>query len=189
MTKLKKAGIWLLAAFLLASHVLMRTALHASEASTWRQVNTLTGDCSIAFPAMPKLMQQSIPVSEQGHKLNYDIYLAPLNDKSLCLLLVATYPYALRGGHELAGVEGLLNGILGQNPENKLIYANIIDKNGHPAVDFLVQSSSTFFRGQALMVGNKLYLMAIEGILGELNDDDFSHFAESFTLLATKPAK
>jgi hypothetical protein len=184
----KTVGIWLIAIFLLATHVFLRTAVHAEETtviqSDWQKVETRTGDCSISFPTAPKLIQQSFTVSKQGDKLTYDVYLAPLNEKSLCLLLVAVYPYALKAGHELAGVEGLLNGIMGQSPDNKLLFANIINQNGHPTVDFLVQSPTSYFRGRAFMVGNKLYLMAIEGVSGALDEAAFVRFTQSFALIS-----
>ena len=193
--KKKAFGIWLVAVFLLATHVFLRASVHAGQTEivapaklNWHQVMTRSGDCAIDFPAAPKLIQQELNVSEQGHKLTYDVYLAPLDDQSLCLLLEAVYPYALKGGHELAGIEGLLNGIIGQSPDNKLLFAKVIEQNGHPTVDFLVQSPTSYFRGQALMVGNKLYLMAIEGISGSLDEESFNRFAQSFSLLS-KAAK
>lgn len=194
--RVKLAGIWLLTIFLLATHVFLRSALHAEETSivvqsdatvtqssaSWALVQSQSGACSISFPSAPKLIQQSLNVSEQGHKLTYDVYIAPLNGKSLCLLLEAVYPYALKSGHELAGIEGLLNGILGQSPDNQLVFAKILEQSGHPSVDFLVQSSTSYFRGQALMVGNKLYLVAIEGKVGELDEALFTQFVQSFSL-------
>jgi len=178
---MKKVGIWCFAIFLFVFHVFLRSA-HAEEVRDWQQVETRTGDCHISFPSIPKMVQQSLNVSDKGHKLLYDVYLAPLTGKSLCLLLVATYPFQLKQGHEIAGLEGLLRGIVGNNPGNKLIFANVIEVQGHPVVDFLVQSSTSYFRGRALMVGNKLYLMAIEGKEGELDEEAFSKFSESFAL-------
>jgi hypothetical protein len=180
--KAKKLGIWLLAIFLLATHVLIRSA-HASEADIWKQIYSRTGDCRISFPSVPKMIQQALTVTEEGDKLTYDVYLAPLNEKALCLLLVAVYPFPLKSGQELAGIEGLLNGIVGHHPENKLVFAKVIDKKGHPAVDFLVQSPMSYFRGQAMMKGNKLYLIAIEGRKGEINEEAFLKFSQSFSLV------
>jgi hypothetical protein len=131
---------------------------------------------------MPKLVQQALTVSEEGDRLTYDVYLAPLNEKALCLLLVANYPFALKNGHELAGIEGLLNGIVGHHPDNKLIFGNVIDQQGHAAIDFLVQSPSSYFRGRALMKGRKLYLIAIEGKQDELDEAAFRKFSQSFAL-------
>ena len=183
--KVKTIGIWAIAFFLLATHVFVRSTLQAGETvhvRGWHQIQTLAGDCSISFPTEPKLIQQSVNVSKQGDQLTYDVYLAPLSEKSLCLLVVAVYPYSLKGGPELAGIEGLLNGIIGQSPDNQLLFANVIDYDGRPSVDFLVQSPTSYFRGQALMVGNKLYLIAIEGTTGELDEKSFAKFVRSFSL-------
>jgi hypothetical protein len=186
--RVKKIGIWCLAIFLFLSHVLLRTA-HAEETKiqapleNWKEIQSRTGDCRISFPSLPKLVQQTLNVSDKGHKLLYDIYLAPLKGKSLCLLLVATYPFPLKEGHEVAGLEGLLRGIVGNNGANQLVFANVLEHKGHPVVDFLVQSPTSFFRGQALMVENKLYLIGIEGKDGELDESAFRRFAESFSLV------
>ena len=63
----------------------------------------------------------------------------------------------------------------------------VVQARGSPTlvwkvVDFLVQSPTSFFRGHALMVDNKLYLIAIEGKQGELDEKAFTRFAESFSL-------
>ncbi len=180
--KVKKIGVWLLVIFLFVTHVFIRSAAHAEGTDSWKQIHAKTGDCSISFPSMPKLIQQALNVTEEGDKLTYDIYLAPLDEKALCLLLVAVYPFPLKNGHELAGIEGLLNGIVGHHPENKLVFAKMIDHKGIPAVDFLVQAPLSYFRGKALMKGNKLYLIGMEGKKGELNEEAFLKFAKSFSL-------
>jgi hypothetical protein len=181
--KVKKLGIWALAIFLFASHLFIRSVAHADEGGGWKQVYARSGDCRIAFPVAPQLMQQAIRVSDAGHMLTYDVYLAPLNDNSLCLLLVATYPVAIPKGQEMGGLEGLLRGIVGHNPDNKLVFAKAIQYRQHPAIDFLVQSSNSYFRGQALMVGNKLYLIAIEGRDQAIDEKSFSRFSQSFSLV------
>jgi hypothetical protein len=180
--KIKKIGIWLLAFSLFATHVCIRS-LAAEEAVSWKTMTTRASDCQIAFPAQPQLIQQALKVSEQGHMLTYDIYLAPLHREALCLLLVATYPLPVAKGNELAGLEGLLNGILGQNPDSKVVFANVVDHAGHQSVDFLIESSSSYFRGKTLMVGNKLFLVAIEGRSGKLDEKAFRQFIGSFALI------
>jgi hypothetical protein len=180
--KMKKLGIWLLALSLFATHVCVRS-LSAEELPSWKSMTTRTNDCQIAFPAQPQLIQQALKVSEQGHMLTYDIYLAPLHKEALCLLLVATYPLPVAKGNELAGLEGLLNGILGHNPDSKVVFANVVDHHGHTSVDFLIQSSTSYFRGKTLMVGNKLFLLAIEGKAGQLDEKAFKHFSGSFALI------
>lgn len=181
--KLKTLGIWFLAFFLFATHVFIRSASAAEPSAVWKQMTTRAKECQIAFPSQPQVIQRALKVSEQGHMLTYDIYLAPLTRDALCLLLVATYPTQMTQGNAVAGLEGLLNGILGHNPESKMSFANVVQIKGHQAVDFLIQSPTSYFRGQALMVGNKLFLMALEGRADQLDEKSFSKFAGSFSLL------
>jgi hypothetical protein len=181
----KKIGIWFLAFSLFAAHVLFRSVAHADSgeiAPQWKQIYAKSGECRIAFPSPPQVIEQSLPLADSADRLNYDVYLAPFEDKGVFLLLIATYPLPVMGGHEVAGLEGLLRGIIGHHPDNQLIFADLVQLSGHPAVNFLVQSGTNYFRGHALMVGNKLYLIAMEGKNGELNEGVFNQFLKSFEL-------
>jgi hypothetical protein len=177
----KKVGIWLLAIGLLVVHILFRSTVHAAPTADWKQFFTQDGGCSISFPTEPTLVQQSLRVAD-GQLLKYDIYLAPFEEKGVFMLLVATYPQTLPGGHEVAGLEGLLKGLVGHNAENKLVFAHLVDYAGRPAMNFLVQSLSNYFRGQAMMSGNKLFLIAMEGRKTDLDEKTFTRFLESFKL-------
>ncbi|MBS0626224.1 MAG: hypothetical protein JSS32_09260 [Verrucomicrobia bacterium] len=178
----KKIGIWFLAFFLFATHIFIRTVAHADEGTAWNLMVSRTGDCRINFPSRPQMVQQSLKMTEEGLRLNYDVYLAPFEDKGVCLLLIAQYPLPIAPGNELAGLEGLLNGIIGHNADNKLSFAKVIDLKGIPAVDFLVQNGTNYFRGLAFMSGNKLYLIAMEGKKGSLDEKVFGRFSNSFQL-------
>ncbi len=177
----KKVGIWILALTLFMAHLFFRSSAHADTIGGWKQILAKTGDCSISFPSQPQMLQQALKLSDDK-KLLYDIYVAPFENKGVFLLLVATYPMALSEGQEIAGVEGLLEGIVGYHAGNKLIFSEIIDVNGLPAMNFLVQSETSYFRGQALMIGNKLFLMAMEGKKEFLEENLFIRFVQSFRL-------
>ena len=157
-------------------------ALHANEAGSWKEIHTKSGDCSISFPQIPQMIQQNLKLNEKGAKLIYDIYLAPYQNKAVCLLLVAQYPAALPPGQELLGLEGLLRGIMGQHPENELMFAEVMDMYGFPSMTFLVQSGENYFRGQAVMVGSKLFLIAMEGKKAQFEEATFQRFLKSFKL-------
>ncbi len=180
--RMKKIGIWFLAFSLFAFHVLFRSVGHADQMG-WQTVFAQGGECHISFPTTPQMIQQSLPLADGVNRLSYDVYLAPHGDKGVFLLLIATYPTPLSGGHEVAGLEGLLNGILNHNVENQLAYANLTQLQGHTAMDFLVEGGTSYFRGQAVMIGNKLYLIAMEGMKGKLDDAAFSQFLKSFKIL------
>lgn len=178
----KKMGIWFLAFALFAAHVFFRSVAHADEGPTGKPTFTKGGECQIEFPTTPQMIQQSLPIADGTQKLTYDIYVAPFQDKGMFLLLIATYPAPLQGGHEIAGLEGLLRGIVNHHPDNQLIFADLIKLLGHPAVNFLVQNGKSYFRGQALMVGNKLFLIAMEGQKDTLDEKTFIKFIKSFQL-------
>jgi hypothetical protein len=179
----KKIGIWALALALLMAHILFRNVAQADTGPSWKQTYAKNGECTIEFPVQPQMVQQSLKVSEEGHKLTYDVYLAPFEDKGVFLLLIATYPLPMAGGHEIAGLEGLIKGIVSHHVDNRLIFAKMMDHGGHPAINFLVQNGSSYFRGQALMVENKLFLIAMEGRKGEMDEETFNRFLKSFQLI------
>lgn len=186
----KKLGMWCLAGALFAAHLFFRTVAHAdappASGINWEQVSAKHGECSIAFPSQPQLIQQTIPLSDGVNRLNYDIYIAPFQEQGIFLLLVATYPTPLTGGNEMSGLMGLLKGIVGHHPDNKLVYSDAVELFGHPALSFLVSGGSNYFRGQALMVGNKLFLIAMEGHKTKLDEKAFSQFIKSFKLTKEK---
>lgn len=186
---IKKIGIWFLAFSLLATHIFFQSVAHASEANVWNLMVSRTGDCKIDFPSRPQMVQQSFQVSEDGLRLNYDVYLAPFEDKGVCLLLIAQYPLPVLPGNELAGLEGLLNGIIGHSPDNTLSFAKVIDMGGVPGVDFLVHSKSNYFRGIAFMIDSRLYLIAMEGKKEHLSEKIFNRFSNSFKLSDEGSAK
>jgi hypothetical protein len=179
---MKKVGIWFLAFSLFAFHLFFRSVAHADASSPWMKIFAKSGECHISFPTAPQMIQQSLPLADGESRLSYDVYLAPHEDKGVFLLLIATYPAPLTGGHEIAGLEGLLNGIVNHNPENKLVYADLTNLQGHQGMNFLVEGGGSYFRGQAIMVGNKLYLIAMEGIKGNMDESAFARFLKSFKL-------
>lgn len=177
----KKIGIWFLAFSLFFAHFVLRNVAHADTGSAWKQMYAKGGECSISFPSPPQMITQTLNLPEGG-KLFYDIYLAPFENKGVFLLLVATYPGALTTGHELAAVEGLMQGIVAHHPGNTLEFAEEIQVDGHLGMTFLVKSDSSYFRGQAIMVGNKLYLIAMEGKKSSLEENTFSRFVKTFQI-------
>lgn len=178
----KKVGIWILAASLFMAHFFFRSSVHADTGPAWKQVYAKGGDCFISFPTPPQILSQALDLPE-GQKLLYDVYLSPFETKGVFLLLVATYPTELLKGHEIAGIEGLLQGIINHHPENALVFSNFVQINGNPAMNFLVQNGQSYFRGQAVMVGNKLYLLAMEGKKEFLEESTFIQFVKSFQLI------
>lgn len=176
----KKAGIWFLAFVLFMAHLFFRSLAHAGEGSEWTQIYAKGGDWYIAFPSTPQKIQQSLKLPDSDQPLHYDMYLAPFENKGIFLFLVATHPLPPSPGREIAGLEGFLKGIVGHHPDNRLVFARFVMVGKKPAIDFLVESKARYFRGQVLMVGNRLFLIAMEVHQGKVDEKVFARFAESF---------
>ena len=150
---------------------------------------TRTGDCRIAFPTLPQMIEQKLKLNEEGLHLAYDVYLAPYSEHAICVLLVAQYPKPIPQGSEKIGLEGLLKGIVSQHPDNRLVFAKMVQMQGFPALNFKVESGKNFFRGQAVMVGSKLYMIAMEGVKQSFEESVFQRFLQSFHLTDPKDFK
>ena len=81
-----------------------------------------------------------------------------------------------------------LNGILTHNPGNQLLSADLLLVNGLEALDFHVRSGNVYFKGRAVMVKNKMYLMAMECEIPSYDERQYKHFVESFKIHALKTA-
>lgn len=177
----KKVCLWLLTIALFAAHLYFRSQVHADEIE-WQEIFVRSGECRIAFPSLPQMIEQKLKLDHEGAYLTYDVYLAPYRDQSVCLLLVAQYPNEVPAGSEVAGLEGLLRGILHQHPENRVVFADMGKHQGYPAMNFMVQSGKNFFRGRAIMIGNQLYLIAMEGAKQHFQEAMFQKFLKTFRI-------
>jgi hypothetical protein len=182
-----KIGIGLLSCFLFVVQITLTNegyaeTTKAQQESSWKSFQAKDGECEIAFPQTPEMIQQTVPLSDGVSRLNYDIYLAPQEDKGAFMLLIATYPSSLAQGGEMAGLQGLLDGIINHQIGNQLVFGEVTQFQGHVAINFMVKSVATYFRGQAFMIGNKLFLIAMEGIEGTFDEKVYTQFLESFQM-------
>jgi hypothetical protein len=179
----KKLGLWVLMLLLLGVHILCRSqAAHAAAPVIWQEMVPRSGNCKISFPGIPQLVQQSFQVDEMGTRLNYDVYLAPYHTQGVCILLIAQYPARIPAGKELMGLQGLVKGILNQNSENKLMFSDLLVNQTFPAVNFLINSTNNYFRAQAVLVGDVLYMIAMEGGKKNFDESIFNKFLGSFRI-------
>ena len=182
---IKTIGLWILTIALIAAHIFFRSQAHA-EPTGWKEIYARTGDCRIAFPVLPQMIEQKLKLNQEGMQLAYDVYLAPYSEHSICVLLIAQYPKAIPPGSEMVGLEGLLKGIINQHPDNRLVFSEMVQMQGFPALNFMVESGKNFFRAQAVMVGNKLYMIAMEGVKQRFEEVIFQRFLKSFHLTELK---
>lgn len=159
------------------------SSLHC-EVDSWSPFQSLSGKCSLSFPQMPEHIVNKMQIPNSDEAIFYHIYLSsPENANGVYLLVVAKYPAPIESSEELLCLEGFLTGIIQQNPQNKLISAEMTEVFGHQAVDFNVQSSEKVFKGRTLVARDTLYLIAVENALEKFDEVNFEKFITSFSLI------
>lgn len=148
----------------------------------WSEFHSVVGRCKMKFPSAPEHVSQKLNGPEPGYDLNYDAYISALDERTVFMLLVAQYPAFVDETYAQMSLEAFLNGILTYNPENQLIFADLLLVEGHEALDFFIRTGSVYFKGRAVMVKNSLYLMAMECDVQIYDEGNYNKFVQSFKL-------
>lgn len=148
----------------------------------WAEFHAVAGRCKMSFPTAPEHVSQKLNGPEPGYDLNYDAYISSLDERTVFMLLVAQYPEFVDQTYAQMSLEAFLNGILTYNPENQLIFADLLLVEGHEALDFFIRTGGVYFKGRAVMVKNSLYLMAMECDVQIYDEQNYNKFVQSFKL-------
>jgi hypothetical protein len=148
----------------------------------WAEFHAVAGRCKMHFPTTPEHVSQKLNGPQPGYDLNYDAYISALDERTVFMLLVAQYPEFVDETYAQMSLEAFLNGILTYNPENQLIFADLLLVEGHEALDFFIRTGSVYFKGRAVMVKNSLYLMAMECDVQIYDEQNYNKFVQSFKL-------
>lgn len=144
---------------------------------------SLNGDCRLQMPSTPERKSQIISKEDVGLQMEYEAYLADDGDDRVYLLLIATYASGMDPVRPETNLEGFLNGMLGYHAQNELVEAHFEPLAGRQAMAFAVKNQSRYFQGHVLVDGQKLYLIAVEGVSGEDLQVRYQTYAQSFSLL------
>ncbi len=150
---------------------------------SWKRFHSVHGKCMISLPESPEHVKQMMPFPEQGYSLRYDVYLSAHEEKAVYMMLIAQYPPFINESHAEMSLESFLNGLVTQNHDNQLIFADLVNVQGHKALDFFVKSKGIYFKGRAIMAENSLYLLAMECDANNYLEGNYNHFIESFELV------
>ena len=148
----------------------------------WKRFYSASGSCSINFPKHPDHVQQVTPIAEGRYQLRCDIYAAPFERKAVYMMLIAEYPSKMDQLHTKLSLEGILNGLLMQNPNGQLVFADIVEVSGHQALDFFIQTEGVCFQGRVLITGRNLYLLAMKCDRRHYSKEQYQQFVNSFAL-------
>lgn len=151
--------------------------------SNWKKFHSVHGKCMVSLPESPEHVKQMMPFPEQGYNLRYDVYVSAHEKKAVYMMLIAQYPPFINESHAEMSLESFLNGLVTQNHDNELIFADLVNVQGHKALDFFIKSKGVYFKGRAIMAENNLYLLAMECDQNNYLEGNYTHFIESFELV------
>ncbi len=151
-----------------------------SNFKQWKKLQSSAGRCCISMPNQPEHLQQKMVMPEEQAELRYDVYVSGLEDQAVFMMLIAEYPPILDPSYAELGLESFLNGILTQNPNNRLIFADLVTVEGHKGLDFFIRTKDVYFKGRAIMAHNQLYLLAMECEVKNYQEASFNYFINSF---------
>lgn len=153
---------------------------------SWKEVYSQEGSCKASFPRNPDHMQQDMKMRGTEGKLRYDVYVADHQKKEVFMVLIAKYPGEVKKVDAQKNLEHFLNTLITQNPNNRLLFADLIDVDGNVAMDFFIRTDKVYFKGRAIQANNSLYLLAMECAISNYQEHHFNYFIESFSLETSK---
>lgn len=151
--------------------------------NSWKRFHSVHGKCMVSLPESPEHVKQIMPFPEEGYNLRYDVYVSAHEKKAVYMMLIAQYPPFINESHAEMSLESFLNGLVTQNHDNNLIFADLTEVQGHKALDFFIESKGVYFKGRAIMAENNLYLLAMECEVNNYLENNFNHFINSFELI------
>ena len=166
----------------------VKMAIHSKNiqvdtVESWKKFHSVQGKCKVALPQSPEHVKQIMPFPEEGYNLRYDVYVSAHEKQAVYMMLIAQYPPFINETHAEMSLESFLNGLVTQNQDNKLIFADLVKVQGHKALDFFIESHGMYFKGRAIMAENHLYLLAMECDMKNYLEKHFNHFINSFELI------
>lgn len=152
------------------------------EFEAWKNMRSEENGCKAAFPRKPDHMQQDMKMRGSEEKLRYDVYVADHERKEVFMVLIAKYPGEVKKEDAKRNLEHFLNTLISQNAKNRLLFADLIEVDGNPAMDFFIRTDAVYFKGRAIQANNSLYLLAMECEIKNYQEHHFNYFIESFSL-------
>lgn len=150
----------------------------------WKKFHSVPGKCKVSFPQNPEHVKQVMTLKEDNCDMQYDVYVSTEQNKdAVYMVLIAQYPDYVNESCAELSLECFLNGILTQHPENELVFADLIEIQGHKGMDFFIKTKGLFFKGRAVMSGSNLYLIAMECEEKLYKEHRFNFFINSFELV------
>jgi len=157
--------------------------LEATEQDSWKEFRCESGQCSVAFPTVPKHMQEQFELPKSKARVTYDAYVSSNHPQTVFMMLIANYPVAISPEYQRISLEGFINGLVQQG--GQVIFANMLEIPNATGVEFFIQNGNVYFKGKAIMKGKKLYLIAMESLDSQYKDSLYHQFIDSFRFVGS----
>jgi len=168
-------------ALLLVFSIFKTYNLEASEGSKWQEFHSENGHCKIAFPTIPKHLKEQFVLPRSQATVTYDAYISSDRPQTVYMMLIANYPMTIDPQHQQVSLENFINGLVQQG--GKIVFANFLQIPQATGLEFFIQNGNVYFKGRAIMKGNKLYLIAMESLENQYEESIYHKFIESFGFL------
>jgi len=172
-----------------SSNVAQAAASAPIEASAWKLYRPQNGRFEVLFPSLPQHVAESHP-SELGKDFTkYDVYLAQERDGSVYMISMTRYPTKGDPGSSEEILEGVMNGAVKANPNNKLVHSERSTTLNLPSIDFAIQSQDYAIKTKAILDDKSLFVLTVMDRDQSRVDSDFNTFASSFVIKNDAPVE
>ncbi len=162
---------------------LFKRTASVDDVRGWTKIQSKEGNCQAHFPKEPEHLSQKMKMQHDNIELQYDVFVADHDRKAVFMMLVARYPSEVSEDNGKKNLEHFLNTILNQNPNNRLIFADLVTvQEKHQGLDFFIRTNRVYFKGRAVQANNCLYLLAMECEVNNYNEKHFNYFIEKFQI-------
>ena len=154
------------------------------SSSDWKEFNSADGGFRILFPDYPQREESDIKVPNSDITLKLIYYIDDKGADGAYLASFTQYPENTDVSQPKINLENALNGTMAANEGNKLISSTYSELQNNPALDFVIQNDSIKYtnKGKIVLVGKKIYQIAVVQGSDKLDDNSFNKFISSFQL-------
>ncbi|MCH9609921.1 MAG: hypothetical protein S4CHLAM45_13530 [Chlamydiales bacterium] len=150
----------------------------------WKSYTSSKSNFSVQFPTTPEEIDQTIEVPKTDLKISYNTFISEPNENSVYVVSVWVYPPEIDMSKPEVNLQDGFGGMLSALPGSEVLSMNMIEVQGHKALEFLVKNEDIFFQGKLILVNNTLYQVFTVYKSGvENGEDDYVKFIDSFKLL------
>jgi len=150
----------------------------------WKSYYAASGECTLSFPANPHHVREKL----QDKELTYDAYIAPASEKEIYMMLISDFPYLVEAEDVKMSLQGFLLGMLKNNPNNELLFAEFIEQDNYLVLEFFVESDKGFFRGKTFIQRRKLYLLSMGQDKESYSEEKYNRFVKTFRWSENPPS-